>query len=94
MKKTNRIDYDMFGWLPLHKWRVDTLMGPKLRQKIFCKVCDEYVIIYDAEGHVAKHVSIRKRQLSDDRKKAKELRLENIRRAREEKAALNAGKSN
>ena len=94
MKKPNRIDYDAFSWLPLNRWTVDNIMGPRLGQVIFCKICDEYVIITDADKHAAKHVSVRKRQLADDRKKAKELRLENIRRAREEKAAQIAGKTN
>ena len=86
MKKPKREDYDMFSWLPLERWTVDNLTGPELRLQVFCKICDEYILKTEAQDHIAKHVSIRKRQITEDRKKARALRLENIRRARQEKA--------
>lgn len=94
MTKAKREDYDMFDWLPLNRWTVDNLLGPELRLKIMCKICDKYISKGDSEKHIASHIATRKRQLADDRKKARELRLENIRRAREEKAAQIAGKTN
>ncbi len=86
VKKATRRDYDAFNWLPLARWNIDTLLGPSLGQKIMCKICDEYISIGDSETHVNRHVTVRKRQLSDDRKKAKELRLEKLRIARQLKA--------
>lgn len=91
MRKLTRADYDMFSWLPLKNWRIDTIMGPMNHNRIFCKICDEYVIMTEAQKHVDEHVAIRKRQLAADRRKAKAERLEKLRLAREEKKRLKEG---
>lgn len=92
MNKPTRRDYDAFRWLPIERWNVDSLMGPKLNEMIFCKICDFYVRLDESEDHIKKHVAARKRQLADDKKKAKAARLEAARLARLEKKQL-AGKS-
>lgn len=88
MKKLNRADYEMFDWLPLRNWRIDTIMGPMNARKIFCKICDEYIALNEAQEHVDQHVKIRKAQVASDRRKAKKERLEKMRWAREEKRRL------
>lgn len=86
MKNISRRDYEMFEWLPIDRWSVNTIMGPALEFKIMCKICDEYVIMSDSDNHVQSHVKQRSRQIENDRRKAKEMRLEKLRLAREEKA--------
>ncbi len=83
MSKPQRRDYDSFNWLPVSRWTVDNLLGPRLNRMIFCKICDEYTPWDDRESHVTKHVAQWKRYLADDRKKAKAARLEAARLARE-----------
>lgn len=87
MKKIPRKDYEAWNWLKIENWTVDKIMGPILGNKIMCKICDEYVIMQESQKHLARHISQRKRQIKEDRKKAHEERLEKMRRAREEKMA-------
>jgi hypothetical protein len=63
-------------------------MGPQLNEMICCKICDKYVRIDEAEPHISKHVAARKRQIADDKKKAKTARLEAARLARLEKKQM------
>jgi CMP-N-acetylneuraminic acid synthetase len=85
MAKPTRRDYDAFNWLPLERWNVETILGPHLEQKVCCKICDEYILFKDASKHVASHVTQRKKQIADDRKRAKAARIEAMRLAREAK---------
>lgn len=85
-RKPTRADYDCFRWLPIERWNMDTLMGPTLGPNIFCKICDTYISGWEAEKHINRHVSTRKKQLADDKKKAAALRLEKAREARALKA--------
>lgn len=85
MSKPQRRDYDAFGWLPIGRWTVDNLTGPRLNTMLFCKICDKYIQWDEREEHVAKHVAQMKRYLADDKKKAKAARLEAARLAREAK---------
>ncbi len=88
MKTPSRRDYDGFSWLPIDRWNTNTLLGPRLNQMICCKICDQYIRVDESEAHIKKHVAARKRQIADDRKKAKAARLEAARLAREEKKKL------
>lgn len=83
MAKPQRRDYDSFSWLPIGRWTVDNLLGPQLNRMIFCKICDEYISVDIKEDHVSKHVTQWKKYLADDRRKAKAMRLEAARLARE-----------
>ena len=85
MKKPTRKDYDAFRWLPLDQWNTDKLLGPIMGGTICCKICDTYIAMMDSKTHVEKHVTVRKRQLADDKKKASAARAEAMRLAREEK---------
>lgn len=85
MKNPSRRDYDAFGWLPIERWNTNTLLGPKLNQMICCKICDKYIRMDESEKHVKNHVAARKRQITEDKKKAKAARLEAARLARLEK---------
>lgn len=92
-KKPTRADYDIFKWLTIERWSEDTIMGPRLNQMIFCKICDTYINYTECESHVSNHIVQRKRQITEDRKKAKAARVEAMRLARkakmEEKLASN-----
>jgi hypothetical protein len=85
MSKPTRRDYDAYNWLPIERWSVGTLLGPRLNQMICCKICDKYIPFKDSESHVSSHVSQKKRYIADDKKKAKAARIEAMRLAREEK---------
>lgn len=85
MKKPTRRDYDAFSWLPIDRWNENTILGPRLNQMICCKICDTYIPHKDSEKHVAYHVSQRKRQIAEDKKKAKAARIEAMRLAKEAK---------
>lgn len=85
MSKPTRRDYDAYGWLPIERWAENTIMGPRLNQMIMCKICDKYVPYSEAEAHVESHVKTRKKQIAEDKKKAKAARIEAMRLARIEK---------
>ncbi len=85
MTKPTRRDYDAFKWLPIERWGVDTIMGPSLNEMIFCKICDKYMNREIASSHASKHVATRKRQITEDKKKAKAARIEAMRLAKEAK---------
>lgn len=85
MSKPQRRDYNAFSWLNVNRWTPENLLGPRLNQMIFCKICDEYIKYDDKEDHVKKHVAQWKKYLADDRRKAKAARLEAARLAREAK---------
>lgn len=85
MARPTRRDYDAFHWLPLGRWNESNLLGPRLNEMIFCKICDKYITYKERETHVTSHAAQMKRYLADDRKKAKAARLEAARLAREMK---------
>lgn len=85
MANPKRRDYDGFKWLPVIRWNADTIMGPRLNEMIFCKICDGYIPYTDREDHAKKHATQMKKYLAEDRRKAKAARLEAARLARESK---------
>jgi len=60
-------------------------MGPRLNEKIMCKICDKYVKYSDSSAHVKSHIATHKRQLAEDKKQAKAARIEAMKLARKAK---------
>jgi hypothetical protein len=77
--------YQAFDWLPIEKWTRHTVMGPTRGYKMYCKFCDKYVIMSQADEHVVKHQEQRGRQIKAEKKRAREERVELMRLAREAK---------
>jgi hypothetical protein len=81
--------YQAFDWLPVDRWNRYTVMGPALGYKIYCKFCDKYVIMNQVDEHVQKHQNQRRRQIAEEKKRARLERVEAIKLAREAKKLLN-----
>lgn len=45
-----------FDWLPLERWDMNTVCGPRNGLDIYCKICDEWVNAQSANTHVGLHV--------------------------------------
>ena len=85
MSKNDRRNYDAFEWLPLKRWSPETLMGPSIGLKDYCKICDVYVPRAESEEHIDRHIKTRKRHIADDKRRAKEARALALKLAREAK---------